>query len=278
MMKDKNGLDLNEGDIVIIPCRVVAYTGDGYREKEFTVETLEPAPSGNVAVFEVCGSQIIKGMQLPDLLKTRTHLPDSHHPLDIYKETGTVRAAGPGKVTETTDTSNLERFEREVSPNQTRSQSTFTELQDNARAENIQVGDIVTIKDRDATEYRVKTIPPESLPDGLIPQVVLSSLDDGPECLVPLGGVKKIIKNIEPDPVTKPDAANTPAPSFSVDKKDNEPPPPKPAVGPTEGKTTHPLNQPAVTPPAEPAKQPDPPAKPDHPPGKDKSSTPRPRR
>lgn len=236
MPVDKNGLELKEGDIVILPCRVTGLTGDGYRENDLAIETIHPAPNGSAAVFEVNSRVVVKGMQIPELKMTEpTKLPDSHHPLDIHKGVTTITAGKGGKVTEKTDTSNLERFEKEVSPNQGRNQETFTQAQDNSRAENIQVDDIVRNRTGDPQEMRVLEV--HTSPDN--PTVpVWYSVTKNP----PVAGavvyradavkVEKVIKVIQAAD-TPQDPTMAPAKSFAVTETGNTPapePPVKPAI------------------------------------------------
>lgn len=256
MPVDKNGLDLKVGDIVILPCRVTALTGDGYRENDLALETLDPAPNGSAASFEVNSRVVVKGMQIPELkLKTATHLPDSHHPLDINKETSVITPAGGGKVKEVTDTRNLERFNKEVSPNQGRSQETFTQAQDNARAENIQVDDIVKYRTGDiAREMRVLEVLVNPLNTAAVRYRVTDNppLGNTPNFLVESTEVEKVIKVIQAAPETPQDPAMAPSKTFAVEPQL----PPEPELPPTR-----PVDPP--TPPTPPTPQ-DPNPRPEH--------------
>lgn len=235
MPVDKNGLELKEGDIVILPCRVTGLTGDGYRENDLAIETIHPAPNGSAAVFEVNSRVVVKGMQIPELKMTEpTKLPDSHHPLDIHKGVTTITAGKGGKVTEKTDTSNLERFEKEVSPNQGRSQETLTQAQDNSRQHVIQPGDIVKYRQFTGRTGEMRVVELQINPTDLVAHYVVTDnppVVGAPNYVVGSEDVEKVIKVIQAAD-TPTDPAMAPAKTFTVTETANTPTP-EPAVKPS---------------------------------------------
>jgi hypothetical protein len=65
MTTDKNGQELRDGDLVMVPCRISRVTGQSPRSRNLDLVTVYPPDDGSPAVLSLSSAQVVKGMQLP---------------------------------------------------------------------------------------------------------------------------------------------------------------------------------------------------------------------